>query len=100
MSFLVNVNMEGTPVREIITKKDINIFPNPASEYIDVYAGAHCNAPLLGIRIYNSYGQLASHPAAIREGVVRIDVSAYPPGVYFVNIAAVGSITSLKIIKY
>ncbi len=89
-----------TPVEDILVKNsNFIISPNPASEYIEISVGAHCNVPVHNfvIQIYNVYGECLSNlsPTSytpltpLERGMekgVRIDVSNFPNGIYFIRI--------------
>jgi len=86
--------------------KNIQISPNPASEYIEINLVNVVETGLRpvstgfseGIRVYNALGECVKNPTpalvhtpaplerGIREGVLRIDVSDLPAGVYFIRI--------------
>jgi len=85
---------EVTEVEEVNNEDnddEINIFPNPASDYIEI-----CIPPLERgsgvvaevVRVFDVLG--IEHPATSwhpsKEGNVRIDVSSLSPGVYFVKV--------------
>lgn len=67
----------------------LNIFPNPASEYIEI-SGLGVNPLIDGvpeIRIYNVLGEcVISVEPQHSVSLQRIDVSGLPPGIYFVRI--------------
>jgi hypothetical protein len=63
----------------------LNIYPNPATDYITV--GVQNLEPLQRIEIFNIFGEcvlVAQTPSSEQ----RIDVSSLPAGVYFVKIGA------------
>ncbi len=63
------------------------ISPNPASDFIDVFVGANGRSPLQSdVRIYNVYGQTVLSIGAIHELPLRVDISGFAPGMYFVRI--------------
>ncbi|MFH1052714.1 MAG: T9SS type A sorting domain-containing protein [bacterium] len=70
-----------------------NIYPNPASEYIEISNFNHTVNrmvdELLDIQIYNIYGECITNLTPCpspRERGVRINVSGYPNGIYFIRI--------------
>jgi photosystem II stability/assembly factor-like uncharacterized protein len=75
-----------------ITVSDLDISPNPASDFIEISVGANGSSPLQSeVRIFDVYGQTVS-PAgggvssADGGGCIRIDVSGLPQGMYFVRV--------------
>jgi hypothetical protein len=65
------------------------IFPNPASDFIEISVGANGPSPLQSdVRIYDVLGQTVSFVRAGLEPAttIRIDVSGLAPGMYFVRI--------------
>jgi len=69
--------------------RKIIISPNPASVYIEISVGAHCNVPVQEIKIYNIFGQCVMQsslpsPFGVGQGV-RLDVSHLPTGIYFIR---------------
>jgi hypothetical protein len=71
--------------------KTIRIYPNPASEFIDISfekwtASARLNPS--EIRIYNSFGECLINyelPITKKNDIIRIDISDLLNGIYFVN---------------
>jgi hypothetical protein len=62
---------------------EIYIFPNPATDYISLYAQKF--GPMSEIVIYDVFGELVL-VAQTPSSEQRIDISALPPGIYFVRI--------------
>jgi hypothetical protein len=63
------------------------VYPNPASDFIEISVGANGRSPLQSeIRFLNIFGQTVLSIGAIHELPVRIDVSGLAPGMYFVRI--------------
>jgi hypothetical protein len=102
---MIRVFMDGqyykpNDVRDEISA-DISIYPNPASDYIELNLGNVILSEAKDLRIYNSLGQCVLSPAgggvcaadgggnpiSFGEGPgVRIDISALSPGLYFISI--------------
>jgi hypothetical protein len=66
----------------------ISVYPNPATEYIEINVGAIHELSLQEIRIYNAFGQCVMNLGAVLEPAPtrRIDISDLPSGIYFVKI--------------
>jgi ligand-binding sensor domain-containing protein len=63
------------------------IYPNPASDFIEISVGAQLAvSDQSEIRIFNIYGQTVLFVGAIHELPLQIDVSGLAPGMYFVRI--------------
>jgi photosystem II stability/assembly factor-like uncharacterized protein len=71
----------------VIDNKSLDVYPNPASDFIEISVGANGRSPLQSeIRFLNIFGQTVLSIGAIHELPVRIDVSGLAPGMYFVRI--------------
>ncbi|TAL67091.1 MAG: T9SS type A sorting domain-containing protein [Bacteroidetes bacterium] len=67
----------------------LSVYPNPATNYIEINVGAIHELPLQDICIYNILGECVLNlmPARIQiEEGMRIDISKLAEGVYFVKI--------------
>lgn len=63
------------------------IYPNPATDFIEISIGANGRSPLLNtIKIYNVFGQKVLSVGVQNLDPLRIDVSTFPSGMYFVCI--------------
>ncbi|MBM2816474.1 MAG: BNR/Asp-box repeat protein [Ignavibacteria bacterium] len=79
---------------------NIRITPNPATDFIEISAGTEADAFQQGIKIYSVFGECVllttpslsdTHPW---QGGERIDVSAFPSGMYFCVLhTAAGTVT-------
>ncbi|MFH1051475.1 MAG: T9SS type A sorting domain-containing protein [bacterium] len=75
---------------DVLLNQEIRIYPNPATDYIEITVGAHCNVPLQNeVHIYNIFGEcLLSvwESRSNRDNVsLRIDISEFFDGIYFVR---------------
>jgi photosystem II stability/assembly factor-like uncharacterized protein len=81
------VSAPDTPPAE---HSGITISPNPASDYIDINLGRWTPSVRWSpsdLKLYNSLGECVLSPLAFGEGPgVRLDISALPPGLYFISI--------------
>lgn len=66
----------------------INFYPNPAGDYIEIVGTGSEPAPTGDIRIFNAMGECVKkpHPITPQGAGVRIDVSDLPTGIYFVRV--------------
>lgn len=72
----------------------ISIFPNPASDHINVSFGANGVSGTVSVRLMNATGQVllqekVTHPAG---ETITLPVAGYPAGSYFVQVLAAGKI--------
>jgi hypothetical protein len=66
---------------------EINLSPNPASDFIEISVGANGPSPLQSeVKIYDIYGQNVLSVVAIHELPLQVNVSGLAPGMYFVRI--------------
>ncbi|MBM2813905.1 MAG: hypothetical protein HW421_667 [Ignavibacteria bacterium] len=78
-------------VIEEIVEKNLNVYPNPASEFIEISVGSQQAASLHNIKIYNMLGEcdytnVTPTLSMLGEGtLMRVDVSGLPEGIYFVQ---------------
>jgi hypothetical protein len=72
----------GTPtsVLGIEHKDDIKIYPNPVYDKLNIEA-----ANAISVRIYNNTGSLVTQQN-IERGKLTLDVSAFPAGIYFMDL--------------
>jgi hypothetical protein len=87
---------------ELNVSSEISVYPNPASDYIEikyksVETGLRPVSTVNEIRIYNALGEcmknltpnLIHTPAplerGIGDGVLKVDISHLPVGVYFIQ---------------
>ncbi|MFH1050425.1 MAG: T9SS type A sorting domain-containing protein [bacterium] len=75
-----------------ITNDDITIYPNPASEYIEIKLSESSElSESYNIQIYNMLGECVSNltPTLSKgEGVFVVDISNLPVGMYFLAISS------------
>ncbi len=80
---------DTSAVRDETEAKELAIYPNPASDYIEIRNLAPDSSPQAerGVRIaiYDVFGRKVKTSAKFAE---RIDVSDLPPGMYFVRAGA------------
>ncbi len=79
-----------TAVKNIDNDNDIEIYPNPASRYVEVQS----TADVKSIDIYNSIGTLL-----LRTSDAKIEVSNYSSGVYYMRLVTKQGISTHRFIK-
>jgi hypothetical protein len=86
-----------------LTENEISIYPNPASDFIEISIPDNANHTLKGVvenvqenvQIFNALGIIvAKTPSSVVSGqnstsdVIRMDISNLPAGIYFIKIGA------------
>lgn len=79
---------------EVIEEKNVNIYPNPAKDFVRVSAVS--NQPS-AVRIYNTLGMLVEE-IEMNSEEIEIDLSSYNSGIYFINISNEETNTTKKIV--
>lgn len=87
----------GVDIYEPSTMDEVLIYPNPATSAIMIQTTG-MPSDNSTITVLNTGGQLLIEQA-LTEAVTSIDISSFPPGVYFVKIRGRNSISVQKMIK-
>ena len=75
----------------------VNLYPNPAKEYVEIRTSENVNVTLM--EVYDVYGKLISTVNAI-DNPTRINVSSLANGMYFVRVTTEeGSVTKTFVKK-
>jgi hypothetical protein len=69
--------------RSITRAIELEVFPNPASEYLQVRIPEHASDE---VRIYDSAGRLAHRTSALLEANITIPIADWAPGLYLVEV--------------
>ena len=85
-------NLEND-INENATRKEVSIYPNPASTVLNVHAENYSN-----VQVINFLGQVI-YSADITENDFQINVSNLSNGVYFVRLNGANTTTTQKFIK-
>ncbi len=94
---LVNLNAQLVPFGSAISDLDeseVNIFPNPASEYISIKTNSGCD-----FKLYDNTGKLVLK-GRVNEFQNRINVKNLSPGTYFVELSDQKQLLRKKIFLY
>ena len=76
----------------------MSLFPNPSNDYFTIYLPQ--NIQRAGkLEIYNSIGQRIAVNEIASDNDLRINVSSYSNGVYFLNLTIGEQTKTLKFIK-
>ncbi len=92
--YIDNLNIDSNVfqnIKQINTKSNFEIYPNPASEFITIISDEKCD-----FEIYNSVGQLMKVIYSA-GGSTKVSVSKMPKGVYFVKQKNTGTTKRLVI---
>ncbi len=83
---LLKGKLKTTSINEDKKYSDF-IFPNPASDYIEIDVGTGRDLSLPGntINVFNALGECIISETGLRPVSTKIDISGLPPGVYFVR---------------
>lgn len=82
--------VESTQLNEM----NLNVYPNPASNEVNISTE---NADQLSI--YNSVGQVVfTNNSLIKNEIIKVDISNYPQGIYFVQIQKEGELKTKKLV--
>ncbi|MDR1724634.1 MAG: T9SS type A sorting domain-containing protein [Tannerella sp.] len=75
----------GGNMNDVQDERKIVLYPNPANDVLYVDLGNE-TAGSYDIRLYNSTGKIQCRTKA-REGIVELDVSKFPNGIYFMRVS-------------
>lgn len=89
----------GTPlVDNTLEGSRIEIFPNPAHSYIILRIAGKQSGEIIQYMLYDANGRLVIGPSLLKEEV-RVDLSSYARGIYFIRLQMKENISDWKIIK-
>lgn len=95
-----DLNCQGKTVREIYVSEDSSIYPNPASEVVNISVGG--GATQAEILFFNLHGDLLHRREIVLDPFNRncqIPVDYYPPGVYLIRVISKNRIENFKFLK-
>jgi len=69
-------------IKEVVDKNELQIFPNPSSDFIIIKPSSKIQGKLIKVNISNNLGQVIY----MKENVDQIDISAFPKGLYIIEI--------------
>jgi hypothetical protein len=111
-NFVASGNPDNTPISRISyftnnaalssedfnALEDVSLFPNPSSEYFTIYLPQNI-LPSGKLEIFNNLGQQIALKQIATDNDLRINVSSYSNGVYFLNLTIGEQTKTLKFIK-
>jgi hypothetical protein len=88
----------GTASREseLIVSDKISVFPNPASEYMNVTIDGLTG--MADIRLFDMYGKMVMQQSSARS-TTQLNVSSLPAGVYMIKVMSAKKESTLKFVK-
>ena len=95
-----DLNCQGKLVKEIYVSEDSSVYPNPASEVVNVSVGG--TAMQADILLFNLQGDILYHKELILnpfKRITQIPVDYYPPGVYLIRVISGERIENFKLLK-
>jgi uncharacterized delta-60 repeat protein len=97
----LNVTIEICESVEEISSRNISIYPNPASDLINVVINNSTDDPVKKILITNSLGQMINEiEINTKTSSESINLSGHPAGVYFVRAISDEEIITMKFVKH
>jgi hypothetical protein len=79
-----------------IEKKNIEVFPNPFDNYVNIQFSRHYQL----IKLYDNRGILINSITVENNvGSIRMDLSGIPGGIYYLNLVNANSTETVKLIK-
>lgn len=78
----------------------ISIFPNPATDHINISFGATAMPGIVSIRLMNAAGQMLVQKKVVDPAgqTVSLPVSMYPPGAYLIQLLGTGNVQESQIV--
>lgn len=93
--YIDDINVDfAVGIDNISNNTDINIFPNPAIDHINVFL---TNINKAKIEVYNVLGSLVYNDVVLST-INKIDMSNQPNGVYLVKVTSDGVVTTKKVL--
>ncbi len=84
-------------VREYGKRNEISIYPNPAHTHIVIRSGSPLRNATL--RLMNPAGQVITQQSGLSGITFRVDIAAYPAGVYIVEVREEGETIRTRLLK-
>jgi len=78
---------------------DITVYPNPTSDYLQVFIPPYIQEDVVRIQLYNQFGKLVlSEDFSINENHVKVSLHNFTEGLYMLRILTDKPLT-FKVIK-
>lgn len=89
-------NIDNTASK--ITKANINLFPNPANDIINIEVKSNYTNSVINYSIYNVMGEELTNSSLNNSALTSIDISNYKDGVYFIRFTQNRTINTKKFV--
>jgi len=94
---VLNVLVDGTNSISDNENAGINAYPNPTNDIAFIMLPSKEQA--VTIRVFNVLGIVLNEFEKSGEEIIKMDLSNYPSGIYFVNIKSMNIDKSIKVVK-
>jgi hypothetical protein len=91
----INVNEDPTGIKEVNTKIAVDIFPNPASNFVAVKLPANHSFKM--IEVTDNLGRKVGEHT-ILDPISFLNISSFKDGVYFINLISEKSRQTEKVV--
>ncbi len=88
----------GTAVQTVAGKSTIEVYPNPASSYINIDVNAD-QVSTYQFKLYDMNGRVVKDESPNSSSYYRINIEDIPAGVYLLEIISRAGVASFKIVK-
>lgn len=85
-------------VGDVIDEESINVYPNPVRDEAVIEINGN-NFSDLNVELYGLSGSLLETVSRTETGRMRIDMSKYQQGVYFIRVSEGNQVVRKKIVK-
>jgi len=94
-----SIDCEGILQKQINLLTDITVYPNPTSDYLQVFIPPYIQEDVVRIQLYNQFGKLVlSDDFNINENHVKVSLHNFTEGLYMLRILTDKPLT-FKVIK-
>ena len=100
LKYASNTGMEEQGGMEAWGHGSVEVFPNPTSGVVSLRSSVVCRQTA-SVELINLYGNLLElwNPGTLEPGILELDLSNYPAGIYFIRINLENQMIIKKIIK-
>ena len=83
----IDVRMELTSTKEELTEQEVRIFPNPATDYVQIQLDLD-RAQNVDVFLTDVSGKILkmNHHSKLYSDLLKVDVTSVPAGTYFLNV--------------
>ena len=96
-SITFHLNLNGEPAAQDVTETQLNVFPNPAGEFVNVHLNGYGNE-IGRVQLYNLVGEVVYDSGLLQAKRVQVKVGDLAQGVYIMKVHANdGSVLNAKV---